>query len=193
MTTAPVPALPTLALATPGRVLRAWQAADAPDLARHANDEAVWRNMSEGFPHPYTLAIAQHWVERGHVDFGGDNWAIAVDGVAVGGCGIHAGSGGLRCNAEIGYWIGRAHWGRGLGTQVVRALTEQAFADPAITRVFAPVHAYNPASVRVLAKNGFEQEALLRLSALKAGTVIDRVLMARLRPGAVAGEPALPA
>ena len=192
MTAAPLPALPTLALTTPGRVLRAWHAADAPDLARHANDEAVWRNMSEGFPYPYTLAIAQHWVERGHIDFGGDNWAIAVDGVAVGGCGIHAGSGGLRCNAEIGYWIGRSHWGAGIGTEVVRALTEHAFADLAITRVFAPVHAYNPASLRVLAKNGFEQEALLRCSALKAGTVIDRVLMARHRPGLVGGVPALP-
>ena len=185
--------LPTLPLATPGRVLRAWQAADAADLAHHANDEAVWLNMSEGFPHPYTLDIARHWVERGHIDFGGDNWAISVDGVAIGGCGVHTGSGGLRCNAEIGYWLGRSHWGAGIGTEVVRALTERSFADPAITRVFAPVHAYNPASVRVLAKNGFEQEALLRCSALKAGTLIDRVLMARLRPGAVAAVPTLPA
>jgi RimJ/RimL family protein N-acetyltransferase len=185
--------LPTLPLAMPGAELRAWRAQDAESLAHHANDVAVWRNMSEGFPHPYTLDIARHWVAHGHVDFGGDNWAIALDGVAIGGCGIHAGSGGLRCNAEIGYWIGRVHWGRGLGTQVVRALREMAFADPAITRVFAPVHAYNPASVRVLAKNGFEQEALLRCSALKASTVIDRVLMASLRPGAVAAVPALPA
>jgi RimJ/RimL family protein N-acetyltransferase len=92
VTAAPLPALPTLPLATPGLVLRAWQAADAPHLARHANDEAVWRNMSEDFPYSYTLAIAQHWVEHGYIDFGGGNWAIAVDGVAVGGCGIHAGT-----------------------------------------------------------------------------------------------------
>jgi RimJ/RimL family protein N-acetyltransferase len=185
--------LPTLALATPGRALRAWRAGDAQDLAVQADDEAVWRNMSEGFPHPYTLEIARHWVDRGHVDFGGDNWAITVDDVAIGGCGIHTGSGGLRCNAEIGYWLGRSHWGRGIGTEVVRALAARAFADPAITRVFAPVHAYNPGSLRVLAKNGFVQEAVLRLSALKAGTVIDRVLMARYREGVAAGVPTLPA
>jgi RimJ/RimL family protein N-acetyltransferase len=186
------PPLPTLPLGTPGGALRAWRPADAPALAAQADDPAVWRNMSEGFPHPYTPDLARHWVDRGHIDFGGDNWAITLDDAVVGGCGIHAGSGGLRCNAEIGYWIGQAHWGRGLGTQVVRALAERAFADPAITRVYAPVHAYNPASLRVLAKNGFVQEALLRLSALKAGTLIDRVLMARYRPGLEGGMPALP-
>jgi ribosomal-protein-alanine N-acetyltransferase len=183
--------LPTLRLTTQGWALRAWRAEDAQSLADQANDEAVWRNMSEGFPHPYTLEIARHWVERGHVEFGGDNWAITVGDTAVGGCGIHTGSGGMRCNAEIGYWLGRSHWGQGIGTEVVHALAERAFADPAVMRVFAPVHAYNPASLRVLAKNGFEQEGVLRLSASKAGTLIDRVLMARHRAGVSAGVPTL--
>ncbi len=184
--------LPTLDLGAPGWVLRAWRESDAESLALHANHLAVWRNMSEGFPHPYTLDIALHWVRRGHVDFGGDNWAIAHDDVAVGGCGIHPGSGAFRCNAEIGYWLGQACWGRGIGTRVARTLTERAFADPAITRVHAPVHAYNPRSMRVLARCGFEREGVQRLSAMKAGVLIDRVVMACYRPGLCGGEPALP-
>ena len=135
-------------------------------------------------PAPYTLAIAQHWVSRGHIDFGGDNWAIACHGEAVGGCGIHGGSGALRCNAEIGYWLGQAHWGCGIGSRVAQLLTDLAFQRPDITRVFAPVHADNPTSVRVLQKCGFEREGLQRQSALKAGRVIDRVLMARYRSAA---------
>ncbi len=162
--------LPTLPLGIDGWCLRAWRAADAESLARYANNERVWRNMSEAFPHPYSLALAQHWVDRGHIDFGGDNWAIAFDDEAVGGCG-----------AEIGYWLGEPFWGRGVVTQVARVLTEQAFARPEVTRVFAPVHADNPASMRVLQKNGFYREAELRRSALKAGHVIDRVQWARLR------------
>lgn len=175
-------ALPTLPLGIDGGCLRAWRPGDAASLSRHANDERVWRNMSEGFPHPYTLEIAQHWVERGHVDFGGSNWAIALDDEAVGGCGIHPGEGRERCNCEIGYWLGQAYWGRGVASRVVRVLTEQALALPQITRVFAPVHADNPASMRVLEKNGFHREGLLRQSAIKAGRPIDRVLWARLRP-----------
>ena len=183
--------LRTLDLGVPGGCLRAWRESDAQALARHANNPAVWRNMSDGFPHPYTLEIAQHWVRQGHVDFGGDNWAIALDDEAVGGCGIHPGSGAFRCNAEIGYWLAQAHWGRGIGTLVAQALTERAFADPSITRVFAPVHAYNPASVRVLEHCGFVREGLLRLSAVKAGAVIDRVLMARYRSDSEGGVPSL--
>ena len=184
--------LPTLDLGLPGWALRAWREADADALARHANNPAVWRNMSDGFPHPYTREIAQHWVRQGHVDFGGDNWAITFEDQAVGGCGIHPESGAFRCNAEIGYWLAQAHWGRGVGTRVARTLTERAFANPEITRVFAPVHAYNPASVRVLEHCGFVREGLLRASAVKAGTVIDRVLMARHRPGVQVGVPELP-
>lgn len=173
-------ALPTLDLGLPGWCLRAWAATDAPSLAVHANNPRVWRNMADTFPHPYTLEIAQHWVARGHIDFGGDNWAIACDDVAVGGCGLHQGAGGERCNVEIGYWLGESYWGRGVATQVVRVLTARAFARAGVTRVFAPVHADNPASMRALEKNGFRREALLRRSACKGGRVIDRVLWARI-------------
>jgi RimJ/RimL family protein N-acetyltransferase len=173
--------LPTLPLGTHGWCLRAWRAADAESLSQYADNERVWRNMSEAFPHPYTPALAREWVGRGHVEFGGDNWAIAWQDEAVGGCGLHQGQGGARCNAEIGYWLGEPFWGRGVGTQVVRVLTEQAFARPEVTRVFAPVHAGNAGSMRVLEKNGFFLEAELRQSAVKAGRVIDRVQWARLR------------
>jgi RimJ/RimL family protein N-acetyltransferase len=174
-------ALPTLALGIDGWCLRAWRLADAPSLAHHADNLDIWRNMSDSFPHPYTLDVARQWVERGYVDFGGDNWAIALDDEGVGGCGLEQGSGGDRCNVEIGYWLAKPYWGRGVVTQVVRVLTEQAFSRPEVTRIFAPVHADNPGSMRVLEKNGFHLEAELRRSAIKADRVIDRVQWARLR------------
>jgi RimJ/RimL family protein N-acetyltransferase len=184
--------LPTLALGIDGWTLRAWRDSDAPALAEHASNPKVWRNMSDSFPHPYVLSIAEHWVRRGHIEFGGDNWAIAFQDQAVGGCGIHREEGGFRCNAEIGYWIAEPYWGRGVGTQVARTLTEHAFDNPEVTRVFAPIHAYNPASIRVVEKAGFVREGVLRLSAIKAGQVIDRVLMARYRPDIEGAVPALP-
>jgi RimJ/RimL family protein N-acetyltransferase len=171
---------PALPLGLPGWCLRPWRESDAPSLARHADNVAVWRHMSDRFPHPYTLELAQHWVRRGHVDFGGENWAIALDEAAVGGCGLNPGQGQFACEVEVGYWLGEPHWGRGVGTQVVRVLTERAFAMPAVARVFAGVHADNPASMRVLEKNGFEREGVLRRSALKAGVPVDRVIYARI-------------
>jgi RimJ/RimL family protein N-acetyltransferase len=61
---------------------------------------------------------------------------------------------------------------------VVAALHRLALALPDVTRVFAPVHAGNDASMRVLQKNGFVNEGTQRLSAFKAGRVIDRVIWA---------------
>lgn len=173
--------LPTLPLGIDKWTLRAWRDGDAPALAEHADNPKVWRNMSDRFPHPYTLAIAEHWVQRGHIDFGGDNWAIAFDDQAVGGCGIVPGEGQFRCNAEIGYWLAEAFWGRGVVTQVARVLADRAFADPEIARVFAPIHAHNATSMRVAEKAGFVRESVQPQSAIKAGRVIDRVVYARYR------------
>ncbi len=171
---------PTLPLALAGWSLRAWRSSDAPSLARHADNLDVWRHMSDRFPQPYTLQIAEQWVAQGHVEFGGENWAITLDDDAVGGCGLQPGTGEHRCEVEIGYWLGAAYWGRGVASAVTRILTERAFALPDVCRVFAGVHSDNPASMRVLEKNGFQREGVLRKSALKAGRPVDRVLYARI-------------
>lgn len=173
--------LPTLVLGVPGWVLRAWRESDAAALARHANNVNIWRWMSDGFPHPYTLALAEHWVRRGHVDFGGENWAIAHDDEAVGGCGIHPGAGQLRCNAEIGWWLAEPCWGQGIGTRVAALLVDRAFADPQITRVVAPIHAGNQRSMRVAENNGLVMEGVQPKSAIKDGKVIDRWIWATYR------------
>jgi len=173
--------LPILDIGLAGWTLRAWRESDAPALSKHADNPKVWRNMSDRFPQPYTLAIAEHWVSRGHIDFGGDNWAIAFEDGAVGGCGIVQETGPFLCNAEIGYWLAEPYWGRGVVTAVARTLAERAFANPEITRVFAPIHAYNAASMRVAEKAGLVRESVQPQSAIKAGRVIDRVVYARYR------------
>lgn len=177
------PPLPTLELGPdlPGWALRAWRRDDATSLARHADNPNVWRWMSDAFAHPYTLEVANYWVTRGHIEFGGDNWAIALDDVAVGGCGIHWGQQQFRCNAEVGWWLGEPYWGRGVVTRVAAVLVARAFRDPGITRVFAPIHTGNARSMRVAEKNGFQLEGVQRQSALKAGRVIDRLVYARYR------------
>ena len=44
-------------------------------LADIAGDDRVWHWMSDAFPKPYTLEVTQHWVERDHLEFGGENCA----------------------------------------------------------------------------------------------------------------------
>jgi RimJ/RimL family protein N-acetyltransferase len=51
----------------------------------------------------------------------------------------------------VGYWIGRAFWGRGIATEALAAFLQMVTERP----LRATVAPGNPASVRVLEKNGF--------------------------------------
>ena len=168
-------------------VLRDLCAEDAPSLARHADNQAVWRNLFEGFPQPYTLADAQAWCDGARRPAAaGFVWGIQVvgeEGREVVGCiSLRPDAGWLRCNAELGYWLGEAHWRRGIMSEAATLVTEWAWAAwPEVTRLYAPIFAWNEGSQRVAMKAGYALEANLPLSAIKAGRVIDRVQYAAYR------------
>ena len=163
--------------------LRGLQPDDAGSLARHADDEAIWRNLFEGFPRPYTLADAQAWCDPAQRPASaGFVWGIEIDGAVAGCIALRPDAGWLRCNAEIGYWLGQPHWGRGVMTEALRAVSAWGFeTQPELTRLYAPIFAWNLGSQRVAAKAGYALEARLPHSAIKAGRVIDRVQYARYR------------
>ena len=161
-------------------VLRPWAASDKPDLARHANNKAVWRNLLDSFPHPYSEADADFWIAHTQAN-PGLHFAIQVGGEAVGGIGILPQGGVAARTAQFGYWLGQHAWGKGFATAAARAMAPYAFQAFPIARLEAPVFAWNPASMRVLEKAGFSREGVLRQSVFKDGELTDSVLYARLR------------
>ncbi len=64
--------------------------------------------------------------------------------------------------ANLGYVLGRAHWGQGLMTEAVQYVVAWALAQPSLFRVWAFCDAANPASARVMEKAGLAREGLLR-------------------------------
>jgi RimJ/RimL family protein N-acetyltransferase len=168
-------------------LLRALCPGDAASLQRHANNRAVARHLFDGFPHPYAMAHAQAWC--GHEANSGDFgyvWGIVPEGepAAVVGCiGLQPEGGWLRCNAEVGYWLGEAWWGRGLASDALRQVVDWAFAAlPELTRITAHIFADNEGSQAVARKCGLVREGSLPRSAIKDGRVIDRTLWAAYRP-----------
>ena len=89
-------------------------------------------------------------------------FAIEVEGEAVGGVGLFLQADVERYSAEIGYWLGEALWGRGLATAVVRGFTDYAFDAFDLCRIYANVFEWNPGSCRVLEKAGYVLEGRLR-------------------------------
>jgi [ribosomal protein S5]-alanine N-acetyltransferase len=164
-------------------VLRELRVEDAPSLAHNADNDAVRRNLFDGFPSPYTLADAQAWCNPsirpasvGHV------WGITRQDEVIGCVGLRPDDGWLRCNAEVGYWIGEPHWRLGVASDALRLVVDWAWAQlPDTTRIYAPIFSWNVGSQAVAAKVGFTVEGRLLQSAIKDGRVIDRVQYAAYR------------
>lgn len=158
--------------------LRPWKPGDEESLVRHANNRAVWRNLRDAFPHPYTIADARRWIEIANPK---TNFAIVVDSGAVGGIGLVLRDDVFRRSAGIGYWLGEEYWGRGIVTEAVGAVTDYAFATFDLCRVYAGVFEWNPASMRVLEKSGYEFEGRMKKSVTKDGENIDELIYAIVR------------
>jgi RimJ/RimL family protein N-acetyltransferase len=157
----------------PGSPLRLFRPGDLSALVRHANDHQVWRFLRDRFPHPYTPIDGDAWLKHVAGQSPPLNFAIEEDGEAVGGIGLIPGTDVDRASAEVGYWLGRAVWGRGLATRAVRALTVWTFATFDVMRLFATLFSFNPVSVRVLEKAGWRREGVLRNAVVKEGRIAD--------------------
>ncbi len=173
----------------PGARIRSWRPGDEPSLARHANNRLIWLNVRDRFPRPYTLGDAEVWVARSMAATPETQFAIEVDGEAAGGIGLFLQEDVSRFTAEIGYWLGQAHWGHGLATAAVRRFTDYAFATFDLNRIFGNVFAGNEASGRVLEKAGYALEGRHARAAVKDGRVMDNLLYAIVRDFRAGGGP----
>lgn len=163
-----------------GLVLRRWQPGDLDALLRHADDPELPRGLSERFPHPYTRADGEAFLAGRVVDLELPVLAIEVDGQACGSIGVRTGQGERRHGAELGYWLGRAYWGRGLMSAAVGLYAPWVMRALGLYRLQATVLAFNHGSARVLEKNGFVEEGLMRAAVVKDGRVHDLRLFARI-------------
>ena len=82
--------------------------------------------------------------------------------------------------ADIGFLLGRRHWGQGHGTAAARALLSFGFGPLGLHRISGECDPDNPASARVMEKSGLTREGLLREHRWQKGRWVDRLLYAVL-------------
>lgn len=161
--------------------LREYESSDAPRLVELANNQKVSQFLIYTFPYPYTEEDANWWITTGARDNGAITKVIEYDGIFIGSVGITPQPGWRSHTAEIGYWLGEEFWGRGLATQVLELMTKHAFSEGGWEKLFAPVLAPNRASARVLEKNGYQLEGVLRNEVIKNGQMYDMLHYAKHR------------
>lgn len=161
-------------------LLRPWRAEDLESLVANASHADVSRGLRDRFPYPYTGDDGRAWLARA-IDENDRSWAVEIEGAAVGGVGLHLGRDVHRHSAELGYWLGRRYWGRGIMSAVLGAFVAPAMSAFRLHRMHATVYANNPASMRVLEKVGFEREGVQKSAVMKRGELLDLIVYAHLR------------
>ncbi len=157
---------------------------DKPAFLEYLNDSDVFfRNLLQ-MPYPYHESDADSWIEINlEHQRSGDaltNFAIRDnEDLLIGCCGFKDCVAGHR--AEIGYWLATPYWGRGLMTRVVGRMCEYGFEKLRLKRISAHVLAGNTASERVLRKNAFQQEGILRSYYRKGEEFLDATVYSRLK------------
>ena len=164
-----------------GFLLRPWRTSDLDALVRHADDEQVSRGVSDRFPFPYTREDGERFLAGKVVDLQDPVFAIEIDGEACGGIGAHAGKGERSHAAEFGYWLGRAHWGKGTMTRAVALFAPWVMRELQLYRLYATVLAFNIGSAQVLRRNGFMEEGVQRAAVFKRGVLHDLRVFAKVR------------
>lgn len=162
-------------------VLREWKSSDLDNLIENANNPKIAHNMRDGFPYPYTLEKGREWLEIANNSDSNHNFAITINDNAIGGIGLAVGTDIERISAELGYWLGEEYWGQGIVSSALKGILDYGFNTLGLERIFATPFDHNIASRKVLEKNGFNLEGIMKNSVIKSGKIYNKALYAKIR------------
>lgn len=161
-------------LETKRLLLRPWEDGDAAQLYRHACDPEV--GPRAGWPVHKDEADSLQ-VIRGVLS-APETYAVVLKET-----GLPVGSIGLKepevcdedlpdgaAQKEIGYWVGRAFWGRGIIPEAVRAVLRRGFEDLNCDVIWCGHYDFNDQSRRVIEKCGFHRRVIRETTNLLGDT-----------------------
>ena len=146
-------------------ILRRFTVNDAEEMFHHwANDPEVTKYLRwpEHQNIEITKKILDEWVAN-YDDSTYYSWAITLkeNDMVIGSIGIMNVREVDECG-EIGYCIGKSWWGKGIMTEVLKAVISYGFHETGFNRLEADHSINNPVSGRVMQKAGMVYEGIAR-------------------------------
>ncbi|MBI2028355.1 MAG: GNAT family N-acetyltransferase [Candidatus Levybacteria bacterium] len=165
-------------------ILRPFKKGDEESLVKNINSKNIYR-ATLNIPYPYTMKDALQWIKKNEdlqkqTSRTSINFAIDIKGDIVGGIGLSYIE---SYKAEIGYWLTESYWGKGIVTKAIGKITQFGFEHLGLKRIYADVFSFNKASMRVLEKNDYQLEGILRKNVLKDDRLLDEYLYAKIVKG----------
>ena len=161
--------------------LRDWLPSDAAALASNLNNPSVVRYLTEMIPMPYTISHARVFIGMNNFGHFQISRAILVDDILVGGIAIKPQEDIWKPGAELRFFLGEPHWGKGIMPRSIRKFIIFAFANYAFERFFCHTIEEYTSCMRVLEKAGFRKEGVLRNAISKDGKLYNSVLFSIIR------------
>ena len=120
-------------------------------------------------PLPYTIDDAIWWINMTKEHDGKDGIfrLIMVDDKISGNISVEQKSDVYGKDAEIGYLLSTDYWYKGIATEAVKQICKIAFSELNIIRITGLVYEPNIASRRVLEKNNFVLEGIMKNAVVK--------------------------
>lgn len=171
-------------LETTRLALRPLSLADAPSLQGAAGAREVADTMIS-IPHPYPDGEAEQYIQRQIQNFkAGHSVSFVIERKSEQAfCGVieirdiereHS-------QAELSFWLTAQVWGQGYMSEALKPMLRFGFKDLDLNRLYAYHMVRNPSSGKVLQKNGFIQEGVLRQRVRKWEVFEDVKIWAILR------------
>ena len=160
-------------------LLRDFTENDVGRLTLILNDVSVTQFLSTKIASPYTKENELWWINEGSK--GDLIKAISFNGILVGCIGVNRGDFEYQKSGEIGYWLDKEYWRKGIASVAIQQISEVVFSNTDIVRLFASVFSGNEPSMQLLLKSGFKQEAVLENAIFKNGSFFNNHVFAKLR------------
>lgn len=138
--------------------------------------------LSDRLPYPYTLEDADWWLNFVAENEGtnGIFRKVLVDGKVAGNITVERLPDIRKNDGEIGYVFDKTYWGKGIATEATKMICETAFSELSLIRLTGQVYEPNISSRKVLEKNGFILEGVLKNAVTKGNSVYSLCIYGKL-------------
>ena len=164
-------------------ILREVTRADAEDMLSYLSDEDVVKHMGlEPFQSIADALDEIEWYQSILKEQTGIRWGITEkdSGKVIGSCGF-LNRQAKHFRAEVGFELSKVFWGKGIASEALNAVVRYGFQQFQLERIEALIEPENKSSQKLVEKQGFLREGLLRNYEFTCGKFDDLYMYSLLK------------